>query len=190
MRHTLMAVLAAALTVAGCGPKVQVEELDGKITGDLVHVEGELQLRGNMPNPELILVTAGQGQQVRITSDELRDELRSLAGMPIAIEGELKRKSDDLPRVEAKRYELMRLSTGEQPLVGMLAVQGEDCLLSANDGKRYWIRGDLVGVIRDYNGAKIWIVGSKGDAADASQPRGTIAYWVTGYGVLVEGSER
>jgi hypothetical protein len=190
MRHAFLPVLAAALVVAGCGPKMPVEELDGKITGDLVHVEGELQLRGNMPHPEMILVTAGAGQEVRITSDELRDELRSLAGMPIAIEGELKRKSDDLPRVEAKRYELMRLATGEQPLVGLLAVQEGNCVLAASDGKRYWIRGDLVGVISDYDGAKIWIVGSKGDAADASQPAGTIAYWVTGYGVLAEGRAR
>lgn len=178
--------LVALAAVAGCGPKVPVDEVDGRVTGDLVHVEGELQLRGNMPHPELILVTTGAGQQVKITSDELRDELRSLAGMPIAIEGELKRKSDDLVRVEAKRYELLRLDTGEIPLVGMLSTQEGELLLSASDGKRYWIRGDLTGVIRDYDGAKIWIVGSKGDAALPGQPRGTVAYWVTGYGVLTE----
>jgi hypothetical protein len=190
VRASLGLLAAALIALAGCGPKVSVEEVDGKVTGDLVHVEGELQLRGNMPQPELILVTAGAGQQIKITSDELRDELRSLAGMPIAVEGELKRKSDDLPRIEAKRYQLLRLATGEQPLVGMLSLEEGECVLSAGDGKRYWIRGDLTGVIRDYGGAKIWVVGSKGDAADASQPRGTVAYWVTGYGVLVEAPER
>jgi len=185
-RAWFVLLAVALIAAAGCGPKVSVEEVDGKVTGDLVHVEGELQLRGNMPHPELILVTASAGQQVLITSDELRDELRSLAGMPIAIEGELKRKSGDLVRVEAKRYELLRLDTGEIPLVGMLSMEGGECVLSASDGRRYWIRGDLTGVIRDYDGAKIWVVGSKGDAGVPNPTKASVAYWVTGYGVLTE----
>ena len=162
-------VTIVAFLAAGCGTKAPIESLDASVVGDHVLVEGKLELRGSMPHPDMFLMMA-DGTQVIIESMKLRDELRNLGGLPIAIEGEMKSMRDDIPRIEAKRYELLRLDTGEIPLVGFLAVQGNDLLLDATNGKRYWIRGDLMGVIRDYNGAKIWIIGSLGDAGGSSQP--------------------
>jgi len=190
-RITGIVALVATIAVlsAGCGKKAPIESLDASVVGDHVLIEGTLELRGSMPHPDMFLKMS-DGVEVIIESKKLRDELRNLGGLPIAIEGEMKSMRDDIPRVEAKRYELLRLDTGEIPLVGYLTVQGSDLLLEATNGKRYWIRGDLMGVIRDYNGAKIWIIGSLGDAGGTSQPDGTIAYWATGYGVLDEKPDR
>lgn len=180
-------VLLAVTTIvmAGCGTKASMESLDARAVGDNVLVEGTLTLRGTMPHPDMILVM-DDGVEVIIESKELRDELRNLGGLPVAIEGKMKSMRNDIPRVEAKRYEILRLSTGEIPLVGILYVDDDALLLAATNGKRYWIRGDLVGVIGDYVGARVWVSGSLGDAGAARQPPGTIAYWVTGYGVLTE----
>ena len=190
IRRTIGAAFLAALAVGalGCGKKAPMESLDAKVSGDLVVVEGTLTLRGTMPYPDMFLVME-DGTEVIIESKKLRGELRNLGGLPVAIEGKMKSMRNDLPRVEATRYELLRLSTGEIPLVGILGIEGGALVLAATDGKRYWIRGDLVTVIGDYVGARVWIVGSKGDAGAAKQPPGAEAYWVTGYGVLNEEPE-
>jgi hypothetical protein len=180
----LLAAGAVAFLCGGCGTKAPIESLDARAVGDNVLVEGKIVLRGSMPEPDIFLVME-DGTEVIIDGKEMRSELRNLADMPIAIEGEMKSMRDDMPRIEARRYELLRWPTGELPLVGLVSVDMDDVVLAASNGKRYWIRGDLVGVIRDYPGAKVWVIGSLGDAGMAA-PQGTIAYWVTGYGVLTE----
>jgi len=177
-----------ALVLVGCGTQAPIESLDARAVGDNVLIEGTLTLRGSMPHPDMYLAM-DDGVEVIIESKELRDELRNLGGLPVAIEGKMKSMRDDVPRVEAIRYEILRLPTGEIPLIGILYVEADALLLDATNGKKYWVRGDLVGVIGDYVGARVWVTGSLGDAGGTRQPPNTIAYWVTGYGVLNEKPE-
>jgi hypothetical protein len=108
-----------------------------------------------------------------------------LSGMRVAIEGEAMPSIDgETPLINALRYRMLRLPSGELPVVGVLNVVDDECILEGTDGKRYWIRGDFTGVISDFDGAKIWIIGALGDLALPEKPKGTVPYWVTGYGVL------
>lgn len=182
-----LALLAGPLLApAGCGPKVQMEDIDATAEGDRVIIEGTIALRGSMPNP-MILLEMEDGKEVWVEGrKEVHRELQSLSGFRVSIKGKFKRIKDDLPRIDAEHYELLRLPSGELPLVGMLGIEAEALVLTAPDGKRYWIRGDLVGAIREYDGAKIWVVGSLGDASLPERPQNSVSYWATGYGVLEE----
>lgn len=183
---SLALFMGIGLAWAGCGKKVQMETIDASAEGDRVIVEGTISLRGSMPNP-MIILEMEDGVEVWVEGKkEVRRELQSLSGFRVSIKGKMKRIKDDLPRVDAERYELLRLPSGEMPVVGMLGVEGEALVLTAGDGKRYWVRGDLVGAIREYDGAKIWVVGSLGDASLPERPPNSVSYWVTGYGVLEE----
>ncbi len=182
-------IAAAALVLfcaAGCGGKKAQEGTSAAeaAVGELVKVEGTLSLRGSMPHATLVL-EMDEDQIVLIDSKTIQEELKSLSGMRVALEGEAMPSIDgETPLINALRYRMLRLPSGELPVVGMLKVVGDRCILEGADGKRYWIKGDFTGVIKDFNGAKIWVIGALGDAALPDKPEGTIAYWVTGYGVL------
>lgn len=168
-----------ALLVVGCGGKASTQGPAGTIV-----IEGTISLRGSTPKP-MVFIETKEGVEMSVRGeDDLLAELQGLSGFPVAIRGHVKKPDDRVPSLEALRYELLRLPSGERPVIGMLSVEGSWLVLVAPDGSRYWIRGDLVGAIREYDGAKVWVVGSLGDAAMQTQPRDSIAYWVTGYGVL------
>jgi hypothetical protein len=182
-------VLAAAvslLLVAGCGGYRGQKETSAAaaVVGEPVQVEGVLSMRGSTPHTTLVL-EIGKDEVVMIHSKTIQAELNSLSGMRVAIEGESLPSIDgETPLINALRYRLLRLPSGELPVVGVVSVVGERCLLEATDGRRYWIRGDFTGLISDFDGAKIWVIGALGDPAVPDKPKGTVPYWVTGYGVL------
>ncbi len=181
---TVAAISLGMMFAGGCGPKPPADSLDATGDGDRVVVEGTVSLRGSMPSPLIILQLADGTEMIVEPRDEFRGELRSLSGFRVAVRGNMMRKGAPLPRIEAARYELLRLPSGELPVLGYLRSENDHLVLVASDGKRFWIRGDLVGAIREYEGAKIWVVGSLGDAGAQDHPENAVAYWVTGYGVL------
>lgn len=174
---------------AGCGSdKVRKDQkkvsLATAVVGEPVRVEGVLSQRGGTPHTILILET-DEGGPVMIESKTIKKELASLSGMSVAIEGEAMPSIDgEIPLVNALRYRMLRLSTGELPVVGIVGVVDTLCFLTTTEGKRYWIRGDFTGVISEFDGAKIWVIGSFGDPALPDVPEGATPYWVTGYGLL------
>jgi len=93
-------------------------------------------------------------------------------------------------RVVATHYELMPLSSGEIPIVGVLSLEAGECVLETKDRKRYWIRGDLAAAIRQYEGARIWIVGERADTDAPNRPKKSTPFTPTGYGVLDEAPAR
>ena len=177
------------LCFVGCGGKKAQKETSsaaGAVVGELVRVEGVLSLRGNAPHMMLALETE-ENEIILIESKTIQAELKSLSGMRVAIEGESMPSIDgETPLINALRYSMLRLSSGELPVVGTLSVVNDQCILDGLDGNRYWIRGDFTGVIKDFDGAKIWVIGALGDLAMPNKPKGTVQYWVTGYGVLSE----
>lgn len=186
-RFTVVAMITVttlALTGSCSNPTVKVDSL-GNAVGEFVRYEGTLSLRGSHPFPQLVLETA-EGVLIQIESEGLKGELKSLAGMRVEIEGEAmpEIRETRMPVVNAARYKMLRLPSGEIPIVGTVVIVESECFVTGRDGHRYWVRGDLTSVIREYRGTRLWIVGSKGAAPNP--PPGATPYWVTGYGVIGE----
>jgi hypothetical protein len=175
------------VAAGGCAGKKtkRAASLEQAVAGDLVTVEGTLTLRGSMPHPLLVLEVENDGAVV-IQSGDLQGELKRLAGMRVSIEGSVLPSIDgETPLISPLSYTLLALPSGEVPIVGVLTLVDDECVLNA-DGTRYWIRGEFTELIRDFKDARIWVVGSVGDAALPDKPEGTVPIWVTGYGVLSE----
>jgi hypothetical protein len=184
----LAVIVAAAVTLGaapGCGggKAARVNPLEKAAVGEVVHFEGTLSLRGSQPVPILVL-ELDDDAVVRVASKTLQGELESLSGMPVAIEGDVMPPMDKTPVVNVTRYEMLRLPSGELPVVGVITNVGDNLILTERDGKRHWIRGSLVSILREYGGARIWVVGSAGHEGLTVEPKGAMSYWVTGYGIL------
>lgn len=179
-------LLATFLTLAvalACSKHYTDVDVLGNSVGENVAYEGTLSMRGSYPRVVVVLETDSSGV-IEIDSKTVQEDLKSLQGMRVAVEGEALAPVPEsgTPRVDVARYHLLRLPTGEQPLIGTMLVLDGECILATTEGRRFWIRGDLVGILREYEGERVWVVGTKGAAPNA--PPNTQPYWVTGYGVL------
>lgn len=185
--------LASLLAVAACdgcgGGRVKVtDDFTGVEEGQRVSVGGLLSLRGSTPFTTLALETES-GAVVTIESDDdaLMTELRGIVGLHCEVDGTMMAPlNPGAPRIAATHYELLPLPTGELPIIGVLAMDDGECVLTTKNGKRYWIRGDLAGAIREYAGARIWIVGDRADTDAPNRPKKSTPFTPTGYGVLDE----
>jgi len=190
---TIVMLLGAAL-LYGCGGKSAraVNDLNGIADGEFVRLEGELTLRGSTPFPTLVLATStGAAVTVDSRSSEIQHELKGLVSMRVAVEGTVVTSTDPtLSRLDAAGYDLLPLPGGEVPIVGTLTIEADQCVLTVKDGTRYWICGDLVGAIREYDGARIWVVGAATDTTAAQRPKQTTPFTPTGYGVINEVAPR
>jgi hypothetical protein len=186
----MIVMLLGAVLLHGCGGKSAraVNDLNGIADGEFVRLEGELSLRGSTPFPTLVLETpTGAAVTVDSRSSEIQHELKGLVSMRVAVEGNVVTSTDPtLSRLDAVGYDLLPLPGGEVPIVGTLRIEADQCVLTAKDGTRYWMRGDLVGVIREYDGARIWVVGTATDTTAAERPKQSTPFTPTGYGVINE----
>lgn len=186
------AALACVVFAAtpGCGgPRVKsVESLDGIDVGKKVRIEGTMSLRGSTPFTTPVLETAS-GAAIALDSKtpELVTQLRGLSGVRCAVEGTVLPFVDqNVPRLSATSYELLPLPDGKQPILGLVSIEDGQCLVTTDQGKRYWIRGDLVAVLTDYNGARVWVVGDAVDTDAKIRPKKSTPLTATGYGVVDE----
>jgi hypothetical protein len=188
------AVILAAGVAASCATAGEraVKSLEGVAPGTRVRVEGTISLRGSTPFTILVVeMEGGEVAAIESRSAGIQSELRSLASLRAAVEGTvLPRLDGGMPRLDADRYELLRLPGGERPVVGLLEVEGEACVLTTREGKRYWVLGELAAALREYAGARVWIVGLKSDAPDAPRPKKSTPFTPTGYGVIDEAPAR
>jgi hypothetical protein len=185
---TILMLLGVAM-LYGCGGKSAraVNDLNGIADGELVRLEGELSLHGSTPFPTLVIQTSTATVTIDSRSSEIQHELKGLVSMRVVVDGTVVTSTDPtLSRLDAVAYDLLPLPGGEVPIVGTLTIEAGQCVLTAKDGTRYWIRGDLVGVIREYEGARIWVVGAPTDTTAAERPKQSTPFTPTGYGVISE----
>jgi hypothetical protein len=178
----------AVLAACGSGGVSVVNDFNDVEVGQHVSVDGVLSLRGSTPFTTLV-VQMENGTVVAIDSDDdaMMTELRGLTGLTCEVRGKVVTPmTPGTAEIKATSYEVLPLPTGELPIVGLLSSEGDQCVLTTTKGKRYWIRGKLAGAIREYIGARIWIVGDRTDTDAPDRPRKSTPFTPTGYGVLDE----
>jgi hypothetical protein len=182
----LLATAAVALAVVACGgtKSRRAASLPKAKTGEIVTVEGNLSLRGSAPFP-LLMLEIKDGETVLIESSGLQDELKSLSGMKVKVEGPVLPPIDNkTPAIDVQSYELLPLPSGDLPVVGKVTVENHQAVLTTYDGKRYWIRGDFADLIKDFEGARMWAAGTVGEYALPEQPADSVPFKVLQYGVI------
>lgn len=176
----LLGLVASVLAaVNGCaGSKGNGGE--GDVEGDIVVVRGKVSSRGSTPF-SMLLLEAVDGKTYAIESSPLADELRSLDGMDISIRGEVVPQSaEQLVTLDVISYELLELPSGETPIVGYIRAGG---MIEDSNLVVWVIDGDFADVLKNFVGAKIWIVGVPRESIE--RPDGTYrVIFVTEYGVI------
>ena len=177
-RTTLIGITVLAVSVAGCGSKDGTGGGDGD---DSIRVSGQVTNRGHTPFSTPFFESK-DGQVYAILVSDVADELRELQGMDLSISGRLASARDgELPTIEVYSYEILRLPTGEKPIVGVIAGSPPDIWLVDEGGRRWIIAGDLHAVLLDFVGAKVWIVG---DVDETRSDKRASVLNVVGYGMI------
>lgn len=179
--------LLLILTVANaCASAPVVKSLDGLAIGSRVRMEGVLSMRGSTPLTIMVLELADHAEITLKPHDEdVRQELRSLDGLRVVIEGEvIPRLDPELPRLDVQKCDLAKAPDGSTPILGTITMENGACVLSTDEGKRYWIQGDLAPALCQHAGARVWIVGKKVKRGDGTKPREATPFTPTGYGVI------
>ena len=105
--------------------------------------------------------------------------------MRLALEGAvLPRFDPEVPRLDVDRCELLTAPGGGNPISGIITIENGACVLSTDEGKRYWIVGDLAPALCQHVGVRVWMVGKKTKRGDGTRPRESTAFTPTGYGVM------
>jgi hypothetical protein len=186
--------LVVLVATPGCGGKSvrRVDSLDGVDSGKRVRIEGTLSLRGSTPITTPVLeIDSTETVALDSKSPDVLSQLRSLSGMRCAVEGNVLPFVDkNLPRLSVTRYELLALPDGKVPMVGVVSVENGQVVVTTEKGIRYWIHGNLIGVLTEYAGAHVWVVGDVFDTDAPSRPKQSTPLTATGYGVVEEAPVR
>ncbi|HET6348466.1 MAG TPA: hypothetical protein VFH88_05210 [Candidatus Krumholzibacteria bacterium] len=163
-----------------------VSTLDGLAPGTRVRMQGTIAVHGDTPLVVLVLRLKDTGEvTLKPHSPDLEQELRNLDGLRVVVEGAvLPRLDPEIPRLEVDHYDMLAPPGAGDPIIGIVSTENDACIVTAGDGKRYWIAGDLAPALCDHDGARVWMVGKKSKSGHGAQPRGTTAFTPTGYGVL------
>jgi len=181
----LLLVVAVMMVATGCGPKEMFHDVGRARAGDGVVLEGKLTLRGSTPHP-LVVLQVKDGDGVLLESDRFRRDFESLGDLRIRVVGTFAGRLNGMPSVTVSHYRLLALPGGDVPVVGILRVESNHVVLELPDKRRFWIVGDLAGVIREYVGARLWVAGRRVTELSDSAPQGTVPLRATGYGVIDE----
>jgi hypothetical protein len=183
-RLMLVAALLAA-TAAHAGTQ-SVKSLEGLANGSHVRIEGVLSMRGSTPLTIMVLEVPDQAEITLKPHDEdVHQQLRSLDGLRVVIEGDvIPRLDPEIPRLDVQRCNLLKAPDGGDPITGTITMEDGACVLSTDQGKRYWILGDLAPALCQHSGARVWIVGKKVKRGDGNKPRESTPFTPTGYGVI------
>lgn len=188
MRVRLSILLALLSTTVAQAGTQSVKSIEGLATGSHVRIEGVLSMRGSTPLTIMVLEVPDH-PVVEITlephDENVHRQLRSLDGLRVVIEGDvIPRLDPGIPRLDVQRCNLVKAPDGGEPINGVVNMEDGACVVTADNGKRYWITGDLAPALCQHSGARVWMVGKKGKKGDGKKPRESTAFTPTGYGVI------
>jgi len=195
VRKSQASIAAAVLVcvLVGCNGKTrQVQSLDGVAAGQRVRIEGTLSLRGSTPFTTAVLeIDSTESVALDSKDASILAQLKALADMRCAVEGDVLPFVDqNLPRLSATRFELLPLADGKQPILGIAGIEDGQVVVTADNGTRYWIHGDLASALAEYSGARVWVVGDIFDTDVNTRPKKSTPLTATGYGVVDEAPSR
>jgi hypothetical protein len=166
------------LLAAGCAGS-QGNGGKGNVEGDVIVARGKVSARGSTPF-SMLLLEGADGKMYAIESGALTDELRNLDGMDVSVRGTVVPQTGEHVTLGVISYEILALPSGETPIVGTIRPGGfiEDTNLIV-----WVIDGDFAGVLKDFVGAKVWVVGVPMESIE--RPEATYrVLLVTEYGVI------
>ncbi|MFQ5510732.1 MAG: hypothetical protein ACE5EO_02685 [Candidatus Krumholzibacteriia bacterium] len=183
LRIERIAAVAAMLLVVGCGGRAAHDP--GERGDGVIDVNGRLSRRGSSPF-SLMLLRSAAGRTYMIQSSRLGDELRALDGMDVAVSGFLVPNDENVPVIAVRRYDVLRVPSGEKPLVGIVRASraGNNAIWIVDDNDVQWnLRGDFREVLMSFVGAKVWVTGIVERSINVGQ--GSMrTILVTEYGVI------
>lgn len=187
MRVSVVLVVLSLLvsTTAHAGVRT-IKSVEGIEPGTRVRIEGTMSIRGSTPFTILVLET-NDGEELTLgaSSPDITQALKNLGGMRVSVEGEvLTLMGPTLPRLRVERYDILPPAGAKDPVVGVATVENGACVVTTDEGTRYWIVGDLASALVEHAGARLWMVGKKTKRADGNRPSGSTPFTPTGYGVI------
>ncbi len=149
-----------------------------------MYVEGKISLRGSTPF-ELLLLESEDDTFYMIDSSPLSQELKRLEDMNVGVNATvLPQVKGDAPALSVQSYQLLRLPTGERPIIGIVELSGNDVVvIRGEDGKVYVIEGDFKDLFSSYSGAKVWVVGESHHGNQQNDGKPTVM--ISQYGIIV-----
>lgn len=154
----LVLVIVAAMVLPSLGCAGKGAKGDGD-DDDTITLTGKVSRRGSTPFSVLMFQATDQ-KIYTIQPSLLGDELRRLEDMDVAITGKVVGDTDGIEILLVEHYELLQFPTGERPVVGFIRSTASGSVWIIDDMDVYWsITGDFSHILRDFNGAKVWLVG-------------------------------
>jgi hypothetical protein len=144
-------------------------------------ITGELSVRGTTTEP-IILLESEDGTIYTVQPSSVARELARLEGMRVVVEGEVRGPLGKGPLLfDARTYRILPLESGEEPIVGRVKMKNGQCILEEDNGTEWRITGDMISILTDFAGAKVWVIGKRWEA-DASKRQ----IRVTGYSIIMK----
>ena len=156
-----IAAVSLVVTALGCGGSRSTKGDDG-----LLDISGRVEVGGSSPFA-LVTIETMDGKIYGVTSNYLSEELRQMSGMNVRVEAVPRTDFDgDVPFIQVRWYELLRFSSGERPVVGIIRAgrPGPDALeqfvylIDSND-VQWIIEGTFRNVLAGFDGSKVWVAG-------------------------------
>lgn len=179
-RYVLVAFLLVAVGVLGCGGS---KTHDGRNADGTVTVRGKVSVRGSSPG-SLILLEGDDGKLYQIQASAMGEELRNLSGMDVYVEAVRLPEYEQLePVLAVRHYDLLRLPSGERPIIGIVQVNADNVWLLDENYVRWVVIGEFQDVFQTFPGAKVWVVGVTKQTLDTRQESIRTLH-ITEYGVI------
>ena len=171
--------------VIGCGGSKGT-----KGDSELLEINGRVEVGGSSPFA-IVTIETRDGKIYGVVSNYISEELRQLSGMDVRVEAVPRTEYDgDIPFIQIRWYELLRFSSGERPVVGIIrsARPSPDALdtyvyiIDSND-VQWVIEGTFRDVLAGFDGSKVWVAGVV--QAQVTTGRGTAkTILVSEYGII------
>jgi hypothetical protein len=180
----VLSLFAGATAHAG-GTRT-VKSISGIEPGTRVRIEGTVSIRGSTPLTILVLETKdGEALTLGPHSPGIEQALKNLDGMRVGVEGEvLEPMGPTLPQLRVEKYQILAPAGAGDPIIGLATLENSSCVLTTDEGTRYWIVGELAPALCEHAGARVWMVGKKAKRGDGSRPAKSTPFTPTGYGVI------